>query len=376
MRDIVILVMIFYVFLMLAILQPKYLSEVLFIYLTSSHHSFLTYKTAGQFWLQRNTGAGHLWRRTLQKTTMSRAWRVASSFHMYRKLKAIVTEQGQIGSFSQQTPTPARFLRSELDRWAAPSCVGWMQTSGFAPPWRCGMLHGRPLGSSWQILVPIDRLRQRCGCSPWLKVEMGRHDKTHLEVRPPSVTFLVLTERGRSHGPALGLPFAWNKHDHLELLAEFSCPTAGSLLGRPIECEPTREVCHTLHWFWDQSWISPFTSFSARKYDNSPKQVSENGLLRLETNFGWTCELVRRPHSLGLVGTGWHWLVVGILELVAFGARLRSFLNWNCPSLSPWSAQPKASVLNVPVRFCTLVRVSLCARRGRLACCHHDVQAA
>ena len=97
------LVMIFYVFLMLAILQPKYLSEVLFIYLTSSHHSFLTYKTAGQFWLQRNTGAGHLWRRTLQKTTMSRAWRVASSFHMYRKLKAIVTEQGQIGSFSQQT---------------------------------------------------------------------------------------------------------------------------------------------------------------------------------------------------------------------------------------------------------------------------------
>lgn len=53
-------------------------------------------------------------------------------------------------------------------------------------------------------------------------------------------------------GPALGLPFAWNKHDHLERLAEFPSPTAGSLLGRPIECEPTCEACHTLHWFWDQ----------------------------------------------------------------------------------------------------------------------------
>jgi hypothetical protein len=54
-----------------------------FSQMTSSQHSFSSLqgfqnKKAGQFWLQRNTGAGHLRRRTLQKTIMSRAWRVAS----------------------------------------------------------------------------------------------------------------------------------------------------------------------------------------------------------------------------------------------------------------------------------------------------------
>lgn len=92
--------------------------------------------------------------------------------------------------------------------------------------------------------------------------------------------------------------------------------------------------------------------------DSIPKQVSENGLLRREnaSKNGDASNLVEFVNWWE-GQTLWDWLLVAFdltwMKLPSAGARFRSFLNWNCPSLSPRSSRSPGP-----------------------ACYHHDLQAA